>query len=64
MPDMNCQTAAQRSLFPTAKVPHGQYTMRCVRLFQTLAGSQKRATRYLKPYGDEESTVLLGVYLL
>ena len=53
MPSTTSQPAAQRSLLPTAEVPHGQFTKKCVRLFQTLASSQRREDRYLKPFGDE-----------
>ena len=54
MPSMNAQTLAQRSLLPTAKVGHGKFTKKCVRLFQTLASSQRVEDRYVKPFGDEE----------
>ena len=53
MPNMNSQTLAQRSLLPTANIPHGYFTKKCVRLFQTLASSQRREDRYVKPFGDE-----------
>ncbi|CZR50811.1 related to ATP-dependent DNA helicase mph1 [Phialocephala subalpina] len=56
MPDMTAQTDAQRSLGATIKVPHGEYTRRCVTLFSTLARSQDESERYLKPYGDDEPT--------
>ncbi|KAE8452193.1 hypothetical protein EG329_001660 [Mollisiaceae sp. DMI_Dod_QoI] len=56
MPDMTAQTASQRLLSATVKVPHGQFTRRCVTLFGTLANSQSQSERYLKPYGDEEPT--------
>ncbi|KUJ22499.1 P-loop containing nucleoside triphosphate hydrolase protein [Mollisia scopiformis] len=56
MPDMTAQTAAQRLLAATVKVPHGQYTRRCVTLFSTLADSQDESERYLKPYGNKEPT--------
>ncbi|TAQ89023.1 hypothetical protein B7494_g2668 [Chlorociboria aeruginascens] len=54
MPDLTAQTITQRSLTPTIKIEHGQYTKRCVRLFQTLAKSQAPEDRYFKPYGDME----------
>jgi ATP-dependent DNA helicase MPH1 len=54
MPNMNAQTLAQRCLLRTAKVPHGQFTKKCVRLFQTLAGCQRIEDRFVKPFGDEE----------
>ncbi|KAF8866441.1 P-loop containing nucleoside triphosphate hydrolase protein [Acephala macrosclerotiorum] len=56
MPDMTAQTDAQRSLGATIKVPHGEYTRRCVTLFSKLARSQDESGRYLKPYGDDEPT--------
>ena len=56
MPNMKSQTLAQRSLLPTAQVPHGQFTKKCVRLFQTLSNSQRQEDRYLKPFGDEAPT--------
>ncbi|KAG0650583.1 ATP-dependent DNA helicase MPH1 [Hyphodiscus hymeniophilus] len=52
MPSMASQTVAQRSLLPIAKVAHGQFTKKAVHLFQTLAISQRREDRFLKPFGD------------
>jgi ATP-dependent DNA helicase MPH1 len=54
MPDLTSQTAAQRSLGPCVKVPHGQYTKRCVMLFRTLAKSQRTEDRDVRPYGARE----------
>ena len=53
MPSMTSHPVAQRSLLPTAKVPHGHFTKKCVRLFQALAESQRREDRYLRPFDDE-----------
>jgi ATP-dependent DNA helicase MPH1 len=52
MPDMAAQPKAQRSLGPAVKVSHGQYTKRCVKLFDALSKSQNHDNRFLKPYGD------------
>jgi len=52
MPDMNSHPAVQRSLGRTSKIPHGQYTKRCVKLFRTMGNSQDIDDRFLKPYGD------------
>ncbi|TVY78312.1 ATP-dependent DNA helicase mph1 [Lachnellula suecica] len=54
MPDMTSHPAVQRSLSRTIKIPHGQYTKRCVELFKTLAKSQDPGDRLFKPYGDIE----------
>jgi ATP-dependent DNA helicase MPH1 len=54
MPNMTSHPLAQRALLLAVKVPHGHFTKKCVRLFQTLATSQRREDRYLKPFGDEE----------
>jgi ATP-dependent DNA helicase MPH1 len=54
MPNMTSQTVSQRSLLPTGNVPHGQYTRKCVRLFQLLANAQVVEERYLRPYGEVE----------
>jgi len=56
MPDVTSQTVFQRSLGPTVKVPHGQYTKRCVKLFKTLARSQRVEDRNVRPYGERETS--------
>jgi ATP-dependent DNA helicase MPH1 len=57
MPDMNSHPAVQRSLGRTSKIPHGQYTKRCVKLFRTLGNSQDIEDRFLKPYGDRNPSL-------
>lgn len=54
MPDLRKHPMTQRSLTKTIKVPHGSYTKRCVRLFKTLAESQRPEDRFIKRYGEEE----------
>ncbi|QSZ29749.1 hypothetical protein DSL72_004266 [Monilinia vaccinii-corymbosi] len=53
MPDMAAQPIIQRSLTPTGKISHGNYTRRCVHLFSKLSRSQNPEHRDIKPYGDE-----------
>lgn len=55
LPSMTAQTVAQRSLQPTVNVRHGEYTTKCVQLFQFLANSQRAGERYVKPYREVES---------
>lgn len=57
MPDMNSHPAVQRSLGRTSKIPHGQYTKRCVKLFRTLGDSQDIEDRFLRPYGDRKPSL-------
>ena len=54
MPDIASHPVVQRSLTRSIKIPHGEYTKRCIDLFKTLANSQRSADRFLKPYGDRE----------
>jgi len=57
-PDMTAQTVAQRALLPTVKISHGSYTKRCVRLFKTLATSQRVEDRFTEPFGHEQSATI------
>ncbi len=57
MPNVTGQTFYQRSLAPVCKVEHGLYTKRCVKLFKTLADSQRDEDRHLWPYGEEEPSL-------
>ncbi|KAI1083340.1 type III restriction enzyme [Whalleya microplaca] len=52
--DLAAHPVAQRSSRKTARVKHGTYTKRCVRLFKTLAKSQSESDRFVKPYGDSD----------
>jgi ATP-dependent DNA helicase MPH1 len=54
MPDMTSHPVVQRSLTRSIKIPHGEYTKRCIDLFKTLAESQRTEERFVKPYGDRE----------
>ncbi|KAF4638030.1 hypothetical protein G7Y89_g68 [Cudoniella acicularis] len=54
MPEMTSQPVAQRSLSHTVKIPHGQYTTRCVKLFKILAKSQRKEDRFVMPFGNTE----------
>lgn len=53
MPDLTAQPITQRSLTMTAKVSHGNYTRKCVNLFNKLSTLQAPGNRDIKPYGDE-----------
>ncbi|KAJ8070611.1 hypothetical protein OCU04_000984 [Sclerotinia nivalis] len=53
MPDLTAQPITQRSLTLTAKVSHGEYTRRCVTLFNKLSRLQRPEDRDNKPYGDK-----------
>jgi ATP-dependent DNA helicase MPH1 len=53
IPSLTSHPLAQRSLRRTAKVAHGRFTKKSVRLFQILGNSQRREDRHLMPYGDE-----------
>lgn len=53
-PSMKAFPDAQRTLRPFVNVPHGEYTKRCVELFDTLGKSQDVSTSDIKPYGDTD----------
>ncbi|TVY28069.1 ATP-dependent DNA helicase [Lachnellula hyalina] len=57
MPDLTSHPIVQRSLTRSVKVPHGEYTKRCVELFKILAASRDTENRFKKPYGDRESSL-------
>lgn len=54
MLDMGSHKATQRSLGPTANVPHGRFTKRSVELFKILSNSRGLDERYSRFYGKEE----------
>lgn len=55
-PDLTAHPRAQRKLKPIAKLQHGSYTKRCVKLFRRLAQSQSPAGTYHQPYGESDQS--------
>ncbi|KAK0754002.1 hypothetical protein B0T18DRAFT_304610, partial [Schizothecium vesticola] len=53
-PNIKAFPAAQRTLRPVVHLQHGEYTKRCVKLFDTLGKSQDVSARDFKRYGDTD----------
>ncbi|KAF9879102.1 dead box helicase [Colletotrichum karsti] len=56
MPNLTSYPLLQRRLRPVAKVQHSQRTKKFVKLCKKLSQQQATADRYIKPYGEEDTS--------